>query len=216
MNEIDKIKKKAKKDFGKKLTKLIEKKKMTKSDLGKDLNIPFTTISDWCNGKAYPRMKSMLILAEYFNISYDDLVSVDVKKNKDFFAKDFKLCYIGGQKAFFTSNFEKQWGDDWDDAPYECNAEIPYTYWSELIEDNEDMLKRKWKEHPIELEELYFETHDWCEKKPCDVGRFSVEQINRGAVAWVITDKFCIPAGTTMKDFIDIITKNGGTIWKKI
>ena len=78
------------------------------------------------------------------------------------------------------------------------------------------MLKRKWKEHPIELEELYFETHDWCEKKPCDVGRFSVEQINRGAVAWVITDKFCIPAGTTMGDFIDIITQNGGTIWKKI
>ena len=130
--------------------------------------------------------------------------------------EEYKLCYVDGQKAYFTSNFEKQCGDDWNDAPYECNAESPYNHWSELVEDNKEVSKRKWKDHPIELVELFFETHDWNERKPCDVGRFSVEQINKGAVAWVATDKFCIQAGTTMKDFIDIITKNGGTIWKKI
>ena len=121
-----------------------------------------------------------------------------------------------GKKHFSQTISKNNGGDDWDDRPYECNAEQPYTYWSELIEDNEDILKRKWKDHPIELEELYFETHDWAERKPCDMGRFSVQDINRGAVAWVITDKFCIQAGTTMKDFIDIVIKNGGTIWKKI
>ena len=73
-------------------------------------------------------------------------------------------------------------GDEWNDAPYEYNAERPYTHWSELVEDNKDVLKRKWKDHPIELAELFFETHDWNERKPCDVGRFSVEQINKGAV----------------------------------
>lgn len=130
--------------------------------------------------------------------------------------EEYKLCYVEGQKAYFTSNFEKQWGDDWNDRPYECNAGEPYDDWSELIEDNEDRHKRKYKNHPIYIETLYFETHDWCESKPCEKGRFSVEEINKGAIAWIITDKFCIQAGTTMKDFIKIIKENGGTIWKKI
>ena len=119
--------------------------------------------------------------------------------------KEYKLCYIDGHKAYFTSNFEKQWGDDWNDRPYESNAGEPYEHY---FEEN--------VEYPIELESLYFETHDWNEQKPCDMGRFSVQDINRGAVAWVITDKFCIHAGTTLKDFIDIVIKNGGTIWKKM
>ena len=51
--------------------------------------------------------------------------------------EEYKLCYVEGQKAYFTSNFEKQWGDDWNDRPYECNAGEPYDDWSELIEDNE-------------------------------------------------------------------------------
>lgn len=50
--------------------------------------------------------------------------------------KEFKLCYVEGNKAWFTDNFENQWGDDWDDKPYEDNAGYPYDNWSEIIEDN--------------------------------------------------------------------------------
>lgn len=96
-------------------------------------------------------------------------------------------------------------GDDWDDVPYECNAGTPYEHYF-----------NNHKEYPIYTETLYFETNDWTERKPCDVGRFSVENINKRNVAWIATDKFCIQAGTTMKDFIKIIEENGGTIWKKI
>ena len=119
--------------------------------------------------------------------------------------EDYKLCYVDGHKAYFTSNFEKQWGDDWNDRPYEDNAGDPY---SQYIEGD------KWID--IDLATLYFETEDWTERKPCDIGRFSVEEINKGAVAWVATGEFCILAGTTMKDFVDIILKNGGSVWKKI
>lgn len=36
------------------------------------------------------------------------------------------LCYVDGGKAYFTTQkLEDQWGDDWDDAPYEHNAGIP-------------------------------------------------------------------------------------------
>ena len=129
--------------------------------------------------------------------------------------KEYKLCYVEGNKAWFTDNFEKQWGDDWSDKSYECNAGEPYESWSELIEDNEDIFKRKWKHHNIILKTLYFETNDWFGKKPCDVGRFSVEDINKGAVAWLHTDKINIMAGTTYEDFIKIIEESGGIIYEQ-
>lgn len=130
--------------------------------------------------------------------------------------KEYRLCYVDGQKAWFTDNFEKQWGDDWNDKPYECNAGEPYNSWSELIEDNEDIFKRKYKHHQIKLKTLYFETNDWSEQKPCDMGRFSVEDINKGTVAWVHTDKFNILAGTEIEEFIKIIKENGGKIYMEV
>lgn len=130
--------------------------------------------------------------------------------------KEYRLCYVDGQKAWFTDNFEKQWGDDWNDKPYDCNAGEPYNSWSELIEDNEDIFKRKYKYHQIELKTLYFETSDWSEQKPCDMGRFSVEDINKGTVAWVHTDEFNILAGTEIEEFIKIIKENGGKIYMEV
>jgi hypothetical protein len=41
--------------------------------------------------------------------------------------KDYRLCYVENGCAYFTDNFENQWGDDWNDAPYEHNAGLPYT-----------------------------------------------------------------------------------------
>lgn len=104
-------------------------------------------------------------------------------------------------------------GDDWGDRPYECNAGYPYDNWSELLEDNENVWKRKWKEHPIKHKTLYFEVNDWNEMKPCDMGSFSVEDINKQEVAWIHTDNFNIYAGTTYENFIDIIEHNGGKIY---
>ena len=130
--------------------------------------------------------------------------------------KEYRLCYVDGQKAWFTDNFEKQWGDDWNDRPYECNAGEPYENWSELIEDNEDIFKRKYKHHQIKLKTLYFEINDWSEQKPYDMGRFSVEDINKGTVAWVHTDKFNILAGTEIEEFIKIIKENGGKIYMEV
>jgi hypothetical protein len=37
------------------------------------------------------------------------------------------LCYVSENFAWFTTrSLEEQWGDDWDDAPYEHNAGEPY------------------------------------------------------------------------------------------
>lgn len=126
--------------------------------------------------------------------------------------KEYKLCYVEGNKAWFSDNFENQWGDDWNDRPYECNAEVPYTSWGEEIGEDEKG-KPIYKEHKIKHKTLYFEVEDWMDQRPCDIGRFSVEDINKQAVAWVHTSKFNILAGTTIEKFIETIENNGGKIY---
>ena len=126
--------------------------------------------------------------------------------------KEYKLCYVEGNKAWFSDNFENQWGDDWNDRPYECNAEVPYTSWEEKIGEDEEG-KPIYRVHKIKHKTLYFETEDWMDQRPCDIGRFSVEDINKQAVAWVHTDKYNILAGTTIEKFIETIENNGGKIY---
>ena len=120
-------------------------------------------------------------------------------------------------------------GDDWDDAPYEHNAEPPYHDWSELIEDNEDFRKRKYKHHPIDLIECFFE-FDLAEQA-CDAWYrennswnnpncpYSVEDINKGKYPGIVLpleDNFKIYAGTTFKEFKDIIKKYNGSLYQKL
>lgn len=122
--------------------------------------------------------------------------------------KEYKLCYVRGNKAWFTDNIERQWGDDWNDKPYEHNAGEPYDDWY----DEEGVIGE------IKLKVLYFETNDWSEKQPCDGylnSPYSVEEINRGKVPWLETDKYKIYAGTLYEDFIRIIEGNGGNIYIK-
>ena len=118
----------------------------------------------------------------------------------------YKLCYVDPNrpKAWFTSNWRHQWGDDWDDAPYEHNAGTPY---HSYYEDN--------KEIPISLKELYFDLpYDY--ETPCSNiinSKYSVEDINNHRVPWITYDKHYIFAGTSYSNFIKQIEELGGTIY---
>lgn len=56
------------------IKRLMELTGKTRSDLCKDLNIAYTTISDWINGKTYPRIDKIELLANYFGVEKADLV----------------------------------------------------------------------------------------------------------------------------------------------
>ena len=132
-------------------------------------------------------------------------------------SKVFKLCYIDTNCAYFTNDFEHQWGDDFNDAPYEHNAGEPYHSYSELIEDNADLFKRIYIHLPIQIKKIYFELPYWG-YLPCDGfvnSPYSVEDINKKAVAWIHTEDFNILAETTLEDFKKIIKKYGGSIYVK-
>jgi len=106
--------------------------------------------------------------------------------------------------AYFTTQpLEKQWGDDWNDAPYEHNAGTPYGPYKE---------GESW--------EIIRVAFDGPFEAPCDGvsnSAYSVEAINRGAVAWLY-DRYgdsgiAIPAGTTLTVFKDLVRKARGQVF---
>lgn len=120
-------------------------------------------------------------------------------------SNDWKLCYVRGCWAYFTPiDLDKQWGDDWDDAPYEHNAGEPYT---------------NCKGVPHEIKRIAF---DGPLQTPADLAgsnsAYSVEMINKGAAAWLTTDRWVkqqvsIPAGGSIERFIELVQLSGGKVY---
>lgn len=120
----------------------------------------------------------------------------------------YKLCYIKNNKAYFTSNWKEQWGDDWDNRPYEHNAEEPYYhYWKNNVE------------YPIKMKELYFEL-PCLYSEPCEGhvnSPYSVEDINNHRCPWLTIQTsnktHYIFAGTSYTKFIKQIEELDGRIY---
>ena len=94
---------------------------------------------------------------------------------------NYRLCYIRDNVLYFTDNFEHQWGDDWNDTSYEHNAGFPYEW--------NDIGTKKWNDEHGRGHIRYFAyLPEWCIRQPCDGhinSPYSVEDINKGAVAWL-------------------------------
>ncbi len=143
--------------------------------------------------------------------------------------KKFKLCYIEGHFAYFTTQeLSKQWGDDFDDAPYEHNAGTPYTptiyYHVDGTESKklEDWIggKPNW-----EIKKICFFGFDNM-NAPCDVWEngnsmvISVDDINKKKAPWLQNSKYDKPrikvwAGCSIEEFKKLVKKGGGEIYVK-
>jgi repressor LexA len=62
------------KKFKTNLKKIMALKGKTQSDIVKALNFKQSTVSDWLNGKKYPRMDKVQMLANYLNVDIIELV----------------------------------------------------------------------------------------------------------------------------------------------
>jgi hypothetical protein len=137
--------------------------------------------------------------------------------------KNFKLCYIENGTAYFTTqDLDKQWGDDWDDAPYEHNAETPYgpsiSYYADGRQEknpcdwNEDGTP-KWEIYCLKFESWNLETPGSYGNSP-----YSVKDINAGAVAWLYghdkeNNTITINAGASIEEFKMKVKAVGGKIF---
>ena len=120
---------------------------------------------------------------------------------------ELKLCYVSKDWAYFTTQaLDKQWGDDWDDAPYEHNAGEPYESW-------------KKGETPWKIVKVAFEG-DFTQ--PCDSfinSSCSVQMINKGGIAWLRSPsygplKVVIHAGTTLAEFKRLVGIAEGLVYE--
>ncbi|MCK9432636.1 MAG: hypothetical protein M0R00_06730 [Candidatus Omnitrophica bacterium] len=117
------------------------------------------------------------------------------------------LCYIDGPWAYFTTqSLKKQWGDDWDDAPYECNAGPPYG--PEEGDKPWEIIKIAW-DGDFEQPNIHSPRTEW-----------SVKNINQKCVPWLASASFmdrriCIWAGTKLPVFKKLIKKGGGDVYIK-
>lgn len=62
-----------KKIFAKNFNYYLSINKKNQANIVEDLNITASTVSDWANGKKYPRVDKMQLLADYFGILKSDL-----------------------------------------------------------------------------------------------------------------------------------------------
>lgn len=56
------------------LKKAIKAKGFTQTKLAKRANLPFETISNWVCGKSFPRLDSLVLVANVLEISIDELL----------------------------------------------------------------------------------------------------------------------------------------------
>ena len=65
--------------FASNLKRYMEVKGKTRNDISEALGISYFTVSDWVNGKKYPRMDKVEMLANYFGIQKSDLIERKVE-----------------------------------------------------------------------------------------------------------------------------------------
>lgn len=67
------------------LKKYIAKSGKDRSEVCKELGLSYSTLTDWINGKKYPRINNIEKLAIYFNVSKSELIEdfEDIKKDND-------------------------------------------------------------------------------------------------------------------------------------
>ena len=71
--------------LSKNLKKYISKSGKDRMTIAEELDMSYSTLTDWVNGKKYPRINNIEKLASYFNVSKSDLIEdfEEIKKDND-------------------------------------------------------------------------------------------------------------------------------------
>lgn len=90
--------------------------------------------------------------------------------------ENWRLCYVDDSWAWFAEDFDKAWGDDWNDAPHFCDAGDPYhgregdrRYYKVAFDGNAVPFGVNGSDDPLSIGD----------------GWFSVEQFNAREVPWL-------------------------------
>jgi transcriptional regulator with XRE-family HTH domain len=69
--------------LSKNLKYYIERSGKDRRDLAETWGFPYSTVTDWINGKKYPRIDRIEIMADYFGILKSDLIEEKLTEEKE-------------------------------------------------------------------------------------------------------------------------------------
>lgn len=65
------------------LNTIMKDRKVSRKELAKGLNVPYTTLTDWCTGRIFPRVEKINMIADYFGIKKSDLLEEIIETEDD-------------------------------------------------------------------------------------------------------------------------------------
>lgn len=81
--------------FAKNLKYYMELNNKDRNDVARDLDLPYTTVTSWCNGEFYPRIDKIEKLAIYFGIEKSDLIENKEQNEQKEVDQEFINFYEG-------------------------------------------------------------------------------------------------------------------------
>lgn len=163
--------------------------------------------------KQYPEGKSSqafaLVIAGSLSAVPDAKDNVQELDGGRVIGDEYRLCYIDDGVMYFTDDFENCWGDDWKSAPLQDSAGEPYIY------DDNRSAKDNAERGASRLVLIGFRS-DWQTTYPWKNENYSVEDVNKGAVAWICHDEAGgLFAGTPLSKAVGWI-KRAGFLWGRL
>ena len=71
--------------MGENIQRYLDEKGITRKELAEALGFPYSSVTDWINGKTYPRIDKIEMMANFFGIQKSDLVE---KNNEEINQRD--------------------------------------------------------------------------------------------------------------------------------
>lgn len=129
----------------------------------------------------------------------------------------YRLCFVKESWAYFVNGDPTEvWGDDWNDAPHDCNAGPPYGTAGQAME----VVAFDGDLEVVGTAMNGVGAGRW--------GWLSVEEINAGAAPWLVQLRYgarsdddliplgvTIPAGVTLAEFRKLVREACGYVYER-
>lgn len=66
--------------MGRNITRLMNEAGKTRNDVCRDLGLRYSTFTEWVNGKKYPRIDKIEMMADYFHVQKSELIEAQIEK----------------------------------------------------------------------------------------------------------------------------------------
>lgn len=94
--------------FAKNLQYYMKLNNKSRTDVCRDLEIPYSTFTDWCNANIYPRIDKIQLLANYFSIQKADLVEEKTNIKNKIDKIKYYMCPVYGRISAGQPNWAEE------------------------------------------------------------------------------------------------------------